>query len=571
MRHAATCLTIFLVGVFLLSPAVRAVADLDHTSFLGYLDSGRTWNTVNDLAGDRFEGRRAGTQGAELASEYIASYFSSIGLQPAGMNGAYRTKFALPLWQLLEMPSLALLGSSRNVSRVFAYRRDFFVVPGSGGGDYSAEVLFGGYGITAGSLGYDDYSDISAHGKIVLAIAGTPASDRFNQGDYGLTSRKAENALKHGAMGLILIDSPADSDPHYIERWRCSTPGCCWTIYQGLTILGGTVELANTLLKHTGFAVDSLQRSINQAVMPKSIALGIQLHVSVQASYTAHADAYNVLGFIPGSDPGSEKVVIIGAHYDHWGKDVNGAIFRGADDNASGVAVMMEIARVFSAGAKPRWSVLFAAWSGEEEGEYGSYAYVDHPYFSLARTIAYLNLDMVGVGKPLLFESSEAYTALHAVTTDSAEQLGITIRVQEYSGGSDYAAFKEKGVPNLMFIYWPYEEYHTPNDTADHISRANLLETAKLTALIALRLSEATVSITSPVTTAGTVTTAHVITIVTSSAVSTSTSNSETVQKGSQLSAFPTAVLLGIGVTAALIVAVTIVVLRKRVLMLKRL
>jgi len=497
MRRSSTYLAILLVGVFLATPFVHGVADHDYISFLGYLDGDKAWNIVNDLAGDRFEGRRAGTRGAELASEYIAGYFSSIGVRSAEIDGTYRTKFPLPLWELAQMPSLTLVDSSRNVLHTFEYRKDFFVTTGSGSGDYSAEVVFGGYGITAERLGYDDYFGISVRGKIVMAIDGTPPSDRFNQSDYGHTYKKAENALWHGAGGLILVDNPAEPTPHYVERWRCYVIGACWTIYDGLTILGGSVQLGETLLEGTGVSFDSLQRSINQALRPRPMTLGKELHVSVQARFEKHANAYNVLGFIPGSDAGSGRALVIGAHYDHWGKDVDGAIFRGADDNGSGVAVMMEIARVLSAGTHPRWPILFAAWAGEEEGLYGSYAYVEHPYFALAKTIAYLNLDMVGYGAkdtPLNFESSETYATLRAVTTKSAGQLGIAIHVTGYEGGSDHTPFEERAVPNLMLIYWPYDAYHTPRDTADYVSRENLLETSKLTTLIALKLTEATVS-----------------------------------------------------------------------------
>jgi len=173
--------------------------------------------------------------------------------------------------------------------------------------------------------------------------------------------------------------------------------------------------------------------------------------------------------------------------------DVDGGIFRGANDDASGVAVMMEIAQVFSAAVKPRWSVLFAAWSGEEEGLFGSYAYVDSPSFPLEGTIAYLNLDMVGYGQKLLCEVSESHEELRAVVTESAEQLRISLNLQGFSGSSDQVPFEKEKVQNLMFIYWPDEVYHTPADTADHVSRRNLLETARLTALITLKLAEATV------------------------------------------------------------------------------
>jgi len=259
--------------------------------------------------------------------------------------------------------------------------------------------------------------------------------------------------------------------------------------------------------------LSSVQRTINQDLKPQSFPLNKRLQVSVEVSFTENANAYNVLGFIPGSDPASRKAVIIGAHYDHWGRDVDGSIFRGANDDASGVAVMMETARVFSAVVKPRWSVLFAAWSGEEEGLWGSYAYVNDPFFPLEGTIAYLNLDMVGYGQQLQCQVSEAHRELRSVVTESAEQLGISLDLQGFFGSSDQVPFEKRKVQNLMFIYWPDEVYHTPADTADHVSRRNILETARLTALITLKLAEAS-PIRVATSTAYTVTSAQIVTRV---------------------------------------------------------
>jgi len=486
MRCFAVWIIVFVLAVSLASPVLEASDDLDYVSLLDRLDADRAWGIVNDLAGDRFEGRRSGTRAADLASEYIADYFDSIGLKPAGEGGTYRTKFDVPLWQLTQMPRLALLDARGNRLKALEYRRDFYVQPGSGAGNYSADVIFGGYGITANSLGYDDYANTSTRGKIVLAIIGTPPFNRFEGENYGTWYSKAENAMSHGAVGLILVDSPAEPTPHYIERWRGG-----WTIYRNLVILGASIEMADELLKDTGLTLSSVQRTIDQDLKPQSSSLNRQLHVSVEVSFTEIAEAYNVLGFIPGSDPtASKKAVIIGAHYDHWGKDVDGQIFRGANDDASGVAVMMEIARVFSAAVRPRWSVLFAAWSGEEECLCGSYAYVGSPSFPLEETVAYLNLDMVGYGRQLLCEVSEAHKELRTVVTESAEQLGISFNLQGFSGSSDQVPFEEKRVQNLMFIYWPDEFYHTPADTADRVSTRKLLETARLTALTTLELAE---------------------------------------------------------------------------------
>ena len=253
--------------------------------------------------------------------------------------------------------------------------------------------------------------------------------------------------------------------------------------------------MADELLTDSGVTVDSLQRTINDELKPQSFGTGKRLSVSVGVTYTANASTYNVLGYTLGSDPAaSSKVIIIGAHYDHWGKDVDQSVYPGANDDASGVAVMMEIARMFSAAVKPRLSVLFAAWSGEEEGFYGAYNYVDHPYFPLSETVAYINLDMVGYGHPLLGEVSEVYQTLRTLMGESAKELNIALNIESYSGGSDHAAFEEKNVQNLMFIYWPDDVHHTPADTSAHVLRANVLETGRLTALIALKLSEATVA-----------------------------------------------------------------------------
>jgi len=480
---------VFVVGASLSSPVLEVAGDLDYVSLLDSLDADRAWSIVNDLAGDRFEGRRSGTETADLASQYIAGYFDSIRLKAAGEDATYRTKFTVPLWQLVQMPLLASVDKSGNPLKAFEYRKDFYVQPCSGTGNHSTDVVFAGYGITANSLGYDDYANISTRGKIVLAIIGTPPYYRFEDGHYGAWYSKAENAISHGAVGLILVDNPAEPTPHYIKRWRGG-----WTIYRKLVILGGSIGMADELLKDTGWTLPSIQHIINQDLKPQSFPLNKRVHASVEVSYTESANAYNVLGFIPGSDPASSrKAVIIGAHYDHWGTDVDGGVFRGANDDASGVAVMMEIARVFSASVKPRWSVLFAAWSGEEEGLFGSHAYVDSPPFPLEGTVAYLNLDMVGYGQQMQCQVSEAHRELRAAVTESAEQLLISVDLQDFSGSSDQVPFEEKKVQNLMFIYWPDEVYHTPADTADHVSRRNLLETARLTALTALKLAEATV------------------------------------------------------------------------------
>ncbi|NIR35196.1 MAG: M20/M25/M40 family metallo-hydrolase, partial [Actinobacteria bacterium] len=182
--------------------------------------------------------------------------------------------------------------------------------------------------------------------------------------------------------------------------------------------------------------------------------------------------ARNVLGLLPGSDPQrSDEVVVIGAHYDHLGRDPDGAINNGANDNASGVATVLEIARLYQAqDYRPARSVLFAAWDGEELGLLGARHYVAHPTLPLTQTVATVNLDMVGAGEALRIDGEGAVAAqLRA----SAEAYGITTTLT-FDGRSDHFAFYEAGVPAAMLIYWPDALYHTPDDQADTIAPEHL-------------------------------------------------------------------------------------------------
>ena len=489
MKRASVLTIVLMLSISLLIPALAGTGDPDYLKLLENLDMDGTLNVIGDLASDPFEGRLSGAKPAELASEYVTAKFSSIGLRPAGEEGTYKTRFSVPMWQLTKMPKLDLVDASGNVVQAFEYRRDFAIQPGSGSGEFLTEVVFVGYGITTKDLSYDDYAGVSLEAKMALAIVGTPPGERFKKDDYASWSSKADNALKHGAAALILVDNPVEPVPNYIVRWSGGR-----TIYQKLAILWGAIKMADVLVRDQGSSLLSIQGTIDRELRPRPFATKKHLHVSIQVSYDGNAAAYNVLGMIPGSDVNSKKVVIIGAHYDHLGKDVDGKIFRGANDDASGVAVMIEIARVLSKATRPRFSILFASWSGEEEGLRGSYAYVNQPYVPLAETIAYLNLDMVGAGRQLNCQISEAHKELGVALTESIEQLHVSVHVEGFSGGSDHVPFERNRVANLMFICWPDEVYHTPADTLNHISRERLLETSRVTALITLKLVNAKVA-----------------------------------------------------------------------------
>jgi len=519
MRRLLVVVMLILATGSLTVSVLAAVADSDYFKFLDNLDADRVWRTVNDLAGDRFEGRRTGAHGADLASDYIATYFGSIGLRPAGSDGDYRAPFNVTLCQPKHLPTLALVDAGDNILRAFEYKKDFYLRQCSGGGNYSGDAVFAGYGVTAKNLGYDDYAAISAKGKFVLVIIGAPPSDKFSKGNYANVYTKADNAMSHGAVGLIVVDSPANPSENYIELWSGG-----WWVAGGFTLLRASIGMADLLLSDENMTLSSVQKQIDQNLKPQSFALDKRLRISADVTYNDKATGYNVLGYISGSGPEAlKKVVIIGAHYDHGGRDADASILRGANDDASGTAVMMEIARIFAAGVRPKWSVLFAAWGGEEEGLVGSEAYVDHPYFLLGGTRAYLNLDMVGGDGGLQCQISQTNKNLFTVMDESRQELNVSLSVESVVADSDHWSFEDRSVPSLMLIYWPDSVYHTSRDTIDHVSKQKLLETAKLTSLMALKLSEATVTTMTLTTVVMTATSVYSSSIVTTESTAATT------------------------------------------------
>jgi len=171
---------------------------------------------------------------------------------------------------------------------------------------------------------------------------------------------------------------------------------------------------------------------------------------------------------LPGTDPDhKDELVIIGAHYDHLGRDPDGAIFNGANDNASGVATMLEIARLWHAqGYRPARSVLFVGWDNEESGLVGSEHYVSDPVYPLAKTVAVLNLDMAGVGDEVHINGEGIVAAQFQA---SAQVYSTTTFVDVWAGGSDHFPFYEAGLPASMFAWYMDEVYHTPADDIQNI------------------------------------------------------------------------------------------------------
>jgi len=462
----------------------------------------RIWQFTRYLASDDLEGRLSGTEGGDLTEEYIANKFREWGLEPAGDDGTYYQSFTYPLWYATAPVNLALVGGP-----TYEYGNDYVIFTYSGSVDITAEVVFAGYGITilpynqadypdctAPTGGYDDYAGLNVTDKIVLVFRHGPNDDpnwyyadcpnNVPGAEAGAWAfgYKALNAYAHGAKGMILVND--------YRHGPAPTSGTLRS-YAYRSDMGAVRAHRETVGEVLVPNLEALQDQIDATLTPASGPTGQSVNMVVTASYDPEALTQNVLGAIPGTDPEiGDEVVIVMAHYDHLGVSPTGEIYAGADDDASGTATVMEIAKVMASGNfAPKRTVLFAAWAAEEEGLLGSEYYVEEdPKYPLVRTVAALQMDMIGVG-----DRSGVNVFGGTVLTDLFNQVAanageVLVEAQPFNpnNNSDNAPFFNAGVPAVMFqTRGPHEYYHTPADTYDTIDRYELEQAGRVVAATA--------------------------------------------------------------------------------------
>jgi hypothetical protein len=474
-------------------------------------DAARIAADVAWLADDAREGRGLGTPGLAEAARFLAEGFRAAGLEP-GAGGSFFQPFEMPV--AIRVAEAALEIGGRRLER----GRDFEALLSSDDGDLDLEVVFAGYGISDAQGGYDDYAGLDVTGKAVLVLDARPKGDvvPLEGSRTGFLSRtyKLLNARNRGAAALLLAPSVAD---------LAGLPGGAGSEVANPTLsASGVVAVAlsrsaaeGLVTRGAGESLAALQARIDAAGRPVSRPLrGTRARLRVAIERT-RGEVANVVAVLPGSDPSlALESVVIGAHYDHLGHgafgslapESRGEVHNGADDNASGTAGLLELARAFAAGPRPRRSLVLAAFTAEEAGLVGSARYVDAmpdaparagaatPGGPPARTVAMLNLDMIGrlgEGGVTVFgaESSPGFRALveEAVT-------GLPLRVAFEAGAtgpSDQTSFAATGIPVLFFFTGTHAEYHTPRDDAGLVNAEGEAEVLRLVQRVARRLLDA--------------------------------------------------------------------------------
>jgi hypothetical protein len=521
---------------------------------------------IKYLASDELEGRGIGTNGLNKAADYIREQFKEAGLDVTRVNGG--------AFQFFKMTTKAILGSPNTVKfvgpdgKVIELKPDVDFVPCSfgGGGKFSGDVVFAGYGLDDAQPEYRDFKGTDVKGKVVIVMRRNPRQEEEPQdafangpappgrgparraGRFGDLRTKLSNAIAAGASAILFVNDPFSvrkagkdlesrlrrANNHVVEAAEAleaaeagakSTGASSPAVADALKNLreevtklkkakaeaknpendafmkfgyGGTGsntsipvvqlsgEACDRLLKPTlGKTLTELEAAIDEDMKPRTAVLKGWKVDGLTTIDRSPTEVKNVIGVLEGEGPHADEMVFVGAHYDHLGRGGMGSlmpgskeIHNGADDNASGTVSVLELARRFGRRGKklPR-TLVFMTFSGEEEGLIGSDYYVKHPVFPLKKTIAMINLDMVGRLK------DDKLTVYGTGTSDRwmkllkkfapPHQLHLVLKPEGF-GPSDQSSFYGKKIPVLHFFTGTHPDYHRPTDKWDKINVAGM-------------------------------------------------------------------------------------------------
>jgi hypothetical protein len=463
---------------------------------------------VKFLASETLEGRGNGGPGLEAAAEYIAAKFKEAGLEPAGENGTFFQRFEMTTGLSIENGNAFTLQAGRS-SVTFDIGRDYELVSTSRDPSSPAAtlpVVFAGYGISAPSYRYDDYAGIDAADKAVLIFTHEPQENDARSAFEGQTNtthstmmRKVEVARSHGAKAMLVVDDPNHRPAtERFRRWLREPQAEDY----GLPVFYVSRDLVQRALG-TRLSLDAVSDEIDRDFTPKSRDLGDITVRAVDRTSKVRRPVRNVIGLLKGSDPSLQaETVIVGAHYDHLGRsgrfsmsqNTTGQIHHGADDNASGTAGVIEMARAAVEARKEfRRSVIFMAFAGEEHGLLGSSYYVNHPAAPLDKTIAMVNLDMIGrAGGRIMVDGLGNAPSIEEdlKVAESVSPLNLrALRGGPGAGASDDASFLLRKIPAINFFSGFHSDYHRPSDTWDKIDARGGAAVADLALALTRQLS----------------------------------------------------------------------------------
>jgi hypothetical protein len=444
------------------------------------ISTARLQEHIKYLASDELTGRLAGTPGAEKAAAYIAREFDRYGLASMPSLNHFQQSFSFVAGIELGAENRLTMSQSASSTEPLELGREFMPTAFSLTGDSEGPAVFAGYGISAPELKFNDYQDLDIRDHFVFVLRYGPEGNN----PHGQFHRqhalryKALTAREKGAKGIVYIDDQEDFSKSTLSRLRYDADFGD----SGIAAVAISLPAARAIFRKAGLDLDALQKEINATKRPQSRELpGLRVALHSELHKITKSTA-NVIGFLEGSD-GTLKndLILIGAHYDHIGlgevaslaEAAGKEVHNGADDNASGTAGVLELARALSEQRKLlKRSLVFAGFSGEEEGLLGSKYYVSHPPFPLERMVTMINMDMIGRMKDnrLVIGGSGTSPTWKALL-ERLNQGRLDLRFQDDGfGPSDHSSFYAKNIPVLFFFTGVHSDYHRPGDDYQKIN-----------------------------------------------------------------------------------------------------
>ena len=440
---------------------------------------------IKYLSSDALLGRLTGSPGDSLAAVYVKGNLLSYGLIPLSGDGFQRYKVTKKV--------VVGKASSLSVNNVnYALDKDFMPLAFSSDSQLESDVVFIGYGfnINGDSIKWDDYNGVDVKGKWVMILRGDPEPDN-NKSPYISFSADRDKALlakDMGAAGVLMVSGPVFDPQDTFEALNLEGYSV------DIPVLRIKKEVADAILSKSNATVASLEKKLNETKKPYSFSVNVKVNGKTEILREL-AGTRNVMMLLPGEDPKlKNEYIILGAHFDHLGMGGPGSgsraldtigIHHGADDNASGVAMMLELAEKFAKtpGSHKR-SIICLSFSGEEEGLLGSKHFVDDPCIDLSKVDAMINMDMVGrlnETNNMEIDGVGTATGLKELVYANSDTsiIKLTLSPEGY-GPSDHSSFYGKNIPVLFYFTGGHMDYHTPTDTWEKINYKGMVEISAL-------------------------------------------------------------------------------------------
>ena len=462
------------------SREIRGMKSISSHELLGY---------VKEMASEKYGGRLTGTPGYDSSAQWLIRHFKAWGVEGKAPSGGYLQHFDIPYTRVFPgcRVTLHLPRGGDKILKHYDYVSEFIPGATSDSGTVHGEVVYAGYGITAPELGYDDYQGVDVKGKILLMEREAPLNPKddttlFKKWEpYSHHQYKLKNAVRHGAAGMLYNYGPIVNPNNSFE------PGFIYSH------VGDTV--VQDVFAGTGRSHQQVTDFIQENLQPVSFPTGKTVTITNNTQHFPNGRGSNVIGYLEGSDPRlKDEVIIIGAHLDHLGRCWE--LIPGANDNASGVAVMMSVAKALAEyDVQLKRSVMFLAFGAEEQGIVGSGVYVDNPSFPLKKTRAFLNLDGVGVGNKIGVTAGENFPQLYDFVRQVNEQyihrhLNPNSFLNITRPRLDAARFMKAGLPVLSFYaYGAPSVYHQPGDDVDKITPEIMEEMGQMLFMSVIRMA----------------------------------------------------------------------------------